>query len=101
MGIVAISTAYERGLIGGGGGGGRLTPTLKLVETVGCALVSANFALPILAWKEVARTLGRKKTSFWFATFWWYCIAMAAFWAICAYKNNGRVAVDVGKDETE
>mmetsp|Transcript_4045 Transcript_4045/g.7944 ORF Transcript_4045/g.7944 Transcript_4045/m.7944 type:complete len:109 (+) Transcript_4045:517-843(+) len=98
MGMVAVSTAIERGLIDVGGGtgrgseGSRLTPTLKLVETIGCILVSINFALPIVAWNEVARTLGRKKTSFWLSTFWCYCLVMALFWAICAYRNNGRIA---------
>jgi len=86
MGIVALASAMELGIVGGGG----LTSTIKMAETFGCALAAMNFALPLLAWARLTAALGRKKSAFWFMIFFWYCIAMTAFWAICAYKNNGR-----------
>ena len=86
MGIVALASAMELGIVGGGG----LTSTIKMAETFGCALAAVNFALPLLAWARLTAALGRKKSAFWFMIFFWYCIAMTAFCAICAYKNNGR-----------
>ena len=88
MGIVAASSAMELGLLCGGG----LTPTLKKVETAGCALAAVNFMLPLLAWPALTAALGRKKTALWFQVFFWYCLVMAGFWAACAYKNMGRTA---------
>ena len=94
MGFVAVASAMELGIVGVGGH----TTTIKIVETIGCALVAMNFVLPLLAWAQLTAALGRKKSEFWFMIFFWYCIVMAAFWAICAYKNNGRPS---GKLETE
>eukprot|EP00591_Stephanopyxis_turris_P007668 CAMPEP_0195515820 /NCGR_PEP_ID=MMETSP0794_2-20130614/6751_1 /TAXON_ID=515487 /ORGANISM="Stephanopyxis turris, Strain CCMP 815" /LENGTH=159 /DNA_ID=CAMNT_0040644305 /DNA_START=29 /DNA_END=508 /DNA_ORIENTATION=- len=90
MTVVAVSLALEHGYIGSGGNG--LTPTLKRVETVGCVLVGCNFMLALLAFKQITKMLKREKSEFWFRMFFWYCVAMVVFWAICAWKCHGRVA---------
>ena len=95
IGIVAVASAMDLGIVGDGG----LTSTIKTAETIGCALVAMNFVLPLLAWPQLTAARGRKKSRFWFMIFFWYCIAMAAFWAMCAYKNKGRPTS--GKLETE
>lgn len=97
MGIVALASAIELGLFGAASSG--LTPTIKTAESIGCLLVALNFLLPLLAWSQLTAALGRKKTAFWFQIFFYYCITMAVFWAICAYRNSGRTAT--GKVETE
>ena len=96
MGIVAAASVMELGLFGSTAG---LTPTIKTVETVGCAFVAVNFVLPLLAWSQLTAALGRKKSALWFQIFFYYCIGMAIFWAMCAFKNSGRTAS--GKLETE
>ena len=98
MGIVAAASAMELGLFGMNNAG--LTPAIKTVETVGCALVAMNFVLPLLAWSQLTAALGRKKTALWFQIFFYYCVSMAMFWAICAFKNSGRPATG-SKLETE
>lgn len=87
MGIVAAASAMELGMFGATTG---LTPTIKTMEIAGCALVAVNFVLPLLAWSQLTAALGRKKTALWFQFFFYYCISMAIFWAICAFKNSGR-----------
>jgi hypothetical protein len=77
MGLVAVSAYMEQS--------SGASPGLTQLQLVGCVLVSINYALPVVFWKELRKMFVKSKSPFWLNTFYTYCATNTVFWLIGAY----------------
>jgi hypothetical protein len=86
MGIVAAASGTKLIL-------GEDSKTIRSIQTFGCVLAAANFALPLFLLEKVKRTFRKTRSPFWINVFITYLIVMVAFWTYAAYKNYDREVI--------
>lgn len=82
------------GLVAAASGAGMVfgeSKVLRNIETFGCVLAAANFAVPFAVWGKVKRIVEKgQRTSSWLMVFQTYLIVMVGFWIYAAWKNSSR-----------
>jgi hypothetical protein len=83
MGIVAAASGTKLIL-------GEDSKTIRNIQTVGCLLAAANFALPLLMLPKLKRMFRKTRSAFSTNIFITYLVVMVAFWTYAAYTNYDR-----------
>lgn len=82
MGLVASADTVGR-LFGHG-------TMSRATRLVGCVLVAANYALPLLMWSTIKKMFAKSKSIFWLKVFYYHCCNGVVFWIIGAMNMYNK-----------